>query len=54
MHASRYPPFIGVLDRSGLEAAACPCYAAIRKTFERLNARITPDRRSPVREGQVR
>jgi CRP-like cAMP-binding protein len=27
---------VDILDRPGLEAAACECYAAVRKTFERL------------------
>ncbi len=35
-HAARNLGAITVTDRAGLEEAACECYRAIRRNFERL------------------
>jgi Mn-dependent DtxR family transcriptional regulator len=33
---------ISVLDRSGLEARACECYAVVREEFSRLMSEVRP------------
>jgi CRP-like cAMP-binding protein len=40
-----------VLNRAGLEAISCPCYSALKKTYQEL---LGKPRRSPVRTAQAK
>ena len=44
---------ITVLDRPGLEAQVCECYAVVKKEYDRLLSPKTPDSVSPLRTRAV-